>query len=97
MSTGRLPVQNLRFLKTDRLKSLKNNACTFQNQPKLSNRGYYGACDIFVNPSISETYGKVFVEAMSAGKAVVLTNGAGAATEDYALTIEFVSCKGRKK
>ena len=39
---------------------------------------YFGASDIFVNPAHVETYGKVFIEAMSAGRPVVLTSGAGA-------------------
>ncbi|MBN1871080.1 MAG: glycosyltransferase family 4 protein, partial [Candidatus Omnitrophica bacterium] len=39
---------------------------------------YFGACDIFVNPSVKETYGKVFIEAMSAGKPVICTTNTGA-------------------
>ena len=39
---------------------------------------YYGASDIFINPSHNETYGRIYVEAMSAGKPVITTSGVGA-------------------
>ena len=40
--------------------------------------GYYGASDIFVNPAHIEPYGRIYIEAMSAGKPVITTSGAGA-------------------
>ena len=42
---------------------------------------YFGACDIFVNPAHIEPYGKVFIEAMSAEKPVVCTDGTGAVAD----------------
>ena len=39
---------------------------------------FFGACDIFVNPAHVEFYGKVYIEALSAGKPVITTDGAGA-------------------
>jgi len=39
---------------------------------------YYGAADIFINPAHNETYGRIYIEAMSAGKPVITTNGVGA-------------------
>jgi len=36
--------------------------------------GYYAACDVFCLPSLHETFGLVFLEAMAAGKPVVALN-----------------------
>jgi len=49
---------------------------------------YYGACDIFVNPAHVETYGKVFIEAMSASKPVISTYGVGAVEDKLLLDHE---------
>lgn len=40
-------------------------------------RNYYAACDMFVLPSLYETFGIVLLEAMSQGKPVVATNIGG--------------------
>lgn len=39
---------------------------------------YYGACDVFVNPAHFESYGRVFLEAMSAAKPIITTSKVGA-------------------
>lgn len=46
---------------------------------------YYGACDIFINPAHIESYGRVYIEAMSAGKPVITTNGVGAVQDGLLL------------
>ncbi|SFS34542.1 glycosyltransferase family 4 protein [Sphingobacterium wenxiniae] len=39
----------------------------------------YASCDVFVFPSVSETYGNVVVEAMASGLPCVIANGGGSA------------------
>ena len=50
--------------------------------------GYYGACDIFVNPSHKETYGRIYIEAMSAGKPIVTTSSVGAVEDGLCIDRE---------
>lgn len=66
---------------------LKKNACThtnikflgFQNQKQMP--GIYAAANIFVLPSISETWGLSMNEAMAAGLAIIASNGCGGALD----------------
>lgn len=46
--------------------------------PETEVFAYYGACDFFVNPADVEPYGRVYIEAMSANKAVISTTDSGA-------------------
>ena len=49
---------------------------------------YYGACDLFVLPSIFETFALTQLEALSSGKPVVVTKVSGA----QEVAEHFVSC-----
>lgn len=51
----------------------------FRNQSELP--GYYALADIFVLPSVNETWGLVVNEAMNAGCAVIVTDQVGAAAD----------------
>lgn len=51
----------------------------FRNQSELP--GYYALADIFVLPSVNETWGLVVNEAMNAGCAVIVTDQVGAAVD----------------
>ncbi len=51
----------------------------FQNQSQMP--VLYGLCDIFVLPSLSETWGLSINEAMACGKAVLASSACGAATD----------------
>lgn len=51
----------------------------FQNQSELP--GFYALADIFVLPSVNETWGLVINEAMNAGCAIVATNQVGSAAD----------------
>jgi len=60
-------------------KDLGDNQIIFEGYVDEDNiLAYYGAADIFVNPAHVEPYGRVYIEAMSAGLPVVTTSGAGA-------------------
>lgn len=49
----------------------------FQFSPKEKVREYFNQADIFVMPSIHETFGLVYIEAMSQGLPVIYTKGQG--------------------
>ncbi|MFZ1529081.1 MAG: glycosyltransferase family 4 protein [Ferruginibacter sp.] len=51
----------------------------FQNQSQMPL--LYGMCNVFVLPSISETWGLGINEAMACGRAVLASSGCGAATD----------------
>lgn len=51
----------------------------FQNQSKMP--ALYGLSDVFVLPSLSETWGLAINEAMACGKAIVVSNSCGAAID----------------
>jgi L-malate glycosyltransferase len=56
---------------------LKNNVFFPGEIPPDSIPNYYGLCDIFVIPSITESFGMVTIEAMACGKPVIGTNVGG--------------------
>ena len=49
--------------------------------PSVELPGLYSACDIFVLPSLAETFGQVISQAMSSGKPVIGTRIAGITTQ----------------
>lgn len=51
----------------------------FQNQQEMP--ALYAAADVFVLPSVNETWGLAVNEAMAAGKAVIVSDGCGAACD----------------
>jgi len=60
-------------------RSLGLQRVTFEGYvPENEILAWYAACDIFVNPAHEETFGRVYIEAMSTGKPVITTSGAGA-------------------
>lgn len=57
--------------------SVKDYVCYIEARPKEQLIDIYRAADIFVMPSISESFGLVYAEAMSQGLPVVYTKGQG--------------------
>ena len=53
--------------------------CGFVNQKEMPS--LYASCDVFVLPSISETWGLSVNEAMASGKAVIVSDRCGCATD----------------
>ena len=56
---------------------LKNNLFLLGEIPPETMPNYYGLCDIFVIPSITESFGMVTIEAMACGKPVIGSNVGG--------------------
>lgn len=64
------------------LKTKMPNAIFLGNLPQDELAKVYASADVFVFPSISETYGNVVAEAMASGLPCVIANGGG--------TVEFI-------
>ena len=47
------------------------------SKPNAIIQDYYKACDIFINPSNSEGFPRVVIEAMASGKPIIATNAGG--------------------
>lgn len=54
-----------------------NNIQMLGSKPNAMIQNYYKACDIFINPSNSEGFPRVVIEAMASGKPVVATAAGG--------------------
>jgi len=59
------------------IKSLMPRAYFLGKQPQEELAAIYASSDVFVFPSVSETYGNVVVEAMACGLPCVVANGGG--------------------